>query len=67
MYIYIYIDMLSYHRHLIEVMKGLYYTIQIIINSEKDETEQIIVNRDLRLGCSLSPTIFSMYIDDAIR
>jgi hypothetical protein len=49
-------------QHLIRVMQSLYHNSKIIINTGKNKTEGIIINKGVRQGCSISPTLFNMYI-----
>lgn len=57
----------GYPRHLVEVIKGLYLNTNIIINTGLRKTSPITITRGVRQGCSLSPTLFNIYIDDMVR
>jgi hypothetical protein len=50
-------------QHLIRVIQSLYHNSKIIINTGKNKTEKIIIiNKGVRQGCSISPTLFNIYI-----
>jgi hypothetical protein len=50
----------GYPQHLIRVIQSLYHNSKIIINTGKNKTEEIIVNKGVRQGCSISPTLFNI-------
>ena len=52
-------------EHLVQVIKKLYDKTQICISGDEDILET--VDAGLRQGCSLSPILFNLYLDDAIR
>jgi hypothetical protein len=52
----------DYPQHLITVIQSLYHNSKIIINTGKNKTEEIIINKGVRQGCSISPTLFNIYI-----
>jgi hypothetical protein len=57
----------GYPQHLIRVIQSLYHYSKIIINTGRNKTEEIIINKGARQGCSISPTLFNMYINDIIQ
>lgn len=57
----------GYPQHLIDVVKNMYINSKIIINTGDDRTEEIIVNKGVRQGCSMSPTLFNIYMNDIIQ
>ena len=52
-------------EHLIQVIKELYNNTQICISGSVNVLET--VNAGLRQGCSLSPILFNLYLDEALR
>lgn len=57
----------GYPKHLVETVKSLYKNTRIIINAGTLKSEPIKINQGVRQGCSLSPTLFCIYIDDLIN
>ncbi|KAJ4429720.1 hypothetical protein ANN_21924 [Periplaneta americana] len=57
----------GYPPHLIEIIKCLYADTKIIINTGTSKTEEIRINQGFRQGCSLSPSLFNIYLDDLIK
>lgn len=57
----------GYPKHLIETIKSLYNNTTIILDLGFKQTEEILINQGVRQGCSLSPTLFNIYIDSMIR
>lgn len=57
----------GYPEHLINTIKSLYEETKIVINTGSVRTEEISINQGVRQGCSLSPTLFNIYIDDLVR
>lgn len=55
----------GFPRHLIQACQSLYQHTKIVINKYKDC--EVAINQGVRQGCSLSPTLFNIYIDDIIR
>lgn len=51
--------------HLIQVIRNIYTNTEIIMHDDRNNSE--ITNLGLRQGCSLSPILFNVYIDDAVR
>lgn len=51
--------------HLIRVIKSMYKNSKITITD--NETKMATINLGLRQGCSLSPILFNIYIDDVLR
>lgn len=56
----------GYPKHLIEAIKSVYRETSIILGNCKPN---IIVstNKGVRQGCSISPTLFNIYLDDIYR
>jgi hypothetical protein len=57
----------GYPRHLICVTKSLYQNTTIILDMEGRYSKDIKINQGVRRGCSLSPTLFNIYLDDVIQ
>lgn len=57
----------GYPLHLIEVIKSLYHKTSINLQVGNKMLEELEVNRGVRQGCSLSPTLFNIYIDNILR
>lgn len=57
----------GYPLSLINAIKNLYEDTAIIINTGVEKLEPTKTNTGLRQGCPLSPTLFSIYIDDMVR
>lgn len=57
----------GYPQHLINTIKSLYCNSKIIINTGRNKTQEIFINRGVRQGCTLSPTLFNIYINDLIQ
>lgn len=57
----------GYPLHLVNVIKSLYNKTQIVINTGKDRLDEMIINQGVRQGCSLSPTLFNIYVDHIFR
>ena len=57
----------GYPLHLVEVVRNIYEetTIRLILGEKL--TEEIPTNKGLRQGCTLSPTLFNIYMDDMYR
>lgn len=56
----------GYPRHLMEFVKILYNGRTILLKEWSVE-HKIIINQGVWQGCSLSPTLFNIYFDDAIK
>jgi hypothetical protein len=55
-------------KHLIRAAQSLYHETQIIIEREGERMiKKISINQGVRQGCPLSPTPFSLYVDNIIR
>ena len=54
----------GYPQHLINVVRNLHCNSKIIVNTGKKKTEDILGNKGVRQGCSNSPTLLNIYIDD---
>lgn len=54
----------GYPCHLITVLKNLYHGISVIIDVGDQFSDKITVSQGLRQGCSLSPTLFNIHLDD---
>jgi hypothetical protein len=52
----------GYPQHLIRLIQSLYHNSKIIINTGKNKTEEIIINKGVRQGCSISPILSNIYI-----
>jgi hypothetical protein len=57
----------GYPTHLIQAIQSLYDETKVIIQSGDQITEEIKTNQGVKHGCSLSPTLFNIYIDNMIR
>jgi hypothetical protein len=57
----------GYPRHLICAIKSLYQNITITLDMEGRYSKDIKIYQGVRQGCSLSPTLFNIYLDDVIR
>lgn len=57
----------GYPRHLIQALKGLYKRAEIVINTGRSISTELVTTQGVRQGCSISPTLFNIYIDHIIR
>jgi sorting nexin-29 len=57
----------GYPRHLICAIKSLYQNTTIILDMNGRYSKDISTNQGVRQGCSLSPNLFNIYLDDVIR
>lgn len=57
----------GYPAHIVNVMKTMYEGSKIIINTGRKKTEEIPINKGVRQGCPISPTLFNIYINDIIQ
>lgn len=57
----------GYPKHLVEAIKSLYEDTSIRLVVGNILTEDIPTNKGVRQGCSLSPTLFNIYMDDMFR
>lgn len=57
----------GYPPHLVNCIKELYINSQIAVKTQNKTTQQEITNQGVRQGCSLSPTLFNIYMDVIIR
>lgn len=57
----------GFPQHLIDVVKNMYVNSKIIINTGDERTEEIRVNKGVRQGCSMSPTLFNIYMNDIVQ
>lgn len=57
----------GFPKHLIKASQSLYRDTRIVIDTGKQITQEIVINQGVRQGCSLSPTLFNLYIDDVLR
>ena len=53
--------------HLISVIKSLYKNSKIQIDTGRKILDKMYINQGVWQGCSLSPTLFNLYIDDLFR
>ncbi|XP_020297358.1 uncharacterized protein LOC109861916 [Pseudomyrmex gracilis] len=49
---------------LIKRMKNIYAETEVVVRTEKGLTKSFMVNKGVRQGCVLSPTLFNLYIAD---
>jgi hypothetical protein len=56
-----------FSQQIIKAIQSLYNESNIVINTGIKGTAKIKTNQTLRLGCSPSPTIFNIYIDDMVK
>ena len=56
----------GYPPHLVNAIKSLYHATRII-NTGNKRTDEIKINQGVRQGCSLSPTLFNIHIDDVLK
>jgi hypothetical protein len=60
----------GYPKHLVNAIQSLYQNTKIMLNVNMNKREEII-NQGVRQGCSLSPSLFNIYIyiyvDNLIR
>lgn len=57
----------GYPKYLINFIESLYNGTSFIVDVSNYTVGRISINHGVREGCNLSPIIFNMYIDDAIR
>lgn len=57
----------GYPHHLIKSIQSLYEETKIVIKADEKKSEEILINQGVRQGCSLSPTLFNIYIDDIMK
>jgi hypothetical protein len=57
----------GYPQQIIKAIQSLYNESNIVINTGIKRTAKIKTNQGLRQGCSLSPTLLNIYIDDVIK
>jgi hypothetical protein len=57
----------GFPHHLIKTIESLYKNTSIQINTGKKILGKFVINQGLRQGCSLSPTLFNIYMDDLLR
>lgn len=60
------LEIRGFPKHLISAVKSLYVNTKIVISSGFKVSEAILTNLGVRQGCSLSPTLFNLYIDDLV-
>lgn len=53
--------------HLIQVIKSIYAKTMNRISIKGKLSEEFMINKGVRQGCSLSPSLFNIYIDDILR
>ncbi len=54
-------------KHLIEVIRNMYKDTQINVRTKSGKILKEFINKGVRQGCCMSPTLFNIYLDDAIR
>lgn len=57
----------GYPQHLIDTLKRIYRTTDIIINTGKTRNIELRTTQGVRQGCSISPTLFNIYIDHIVK
>jgi len=57
----------GYPKHLIRAVKSMYTNTNITIKMQSHESKPIKTNQGLKQGCSMSPTLFNIYIDNTVR
>jgi hypothetical protein len=57
----------GYPRHLVCAIKSLHQNTTIITDMEGRYSKDIKINQGVRQGCSLSASLFNIYLDDVLR
>ena len=57
----------SYPKHLVDVIKIFYYCIKIVLSIGKNLRKEIYINQGGHQGCSMSETLFKIYIDAIVK
>jgi hypothetical protein len=61
------LDKRGYPKHLINILINMYNKTKIKIELELRLSQEIVTNKGVRQGCSLSLLLFIIYIDDVLR
>jgi hypothetical protein len=54
-------------EHLIALMKSLYENQQAVVKTESGDTDSFTVEKGVRQGCILSPSLFNLYAENIMR
>ena len=60
-------DRRGYPQHLINSVKILYKSTSVVLDLNGRLSGDIPINKGVRQGCCVSPTLFNIYIDDMLR
>ena len=57
----------GYPSHIIKVIRSLYKDTKMVIEIDGEITEELKTNQGLKQGCSLSPILFNIYLDEILK
>ena len=58
---------LGYRGKSLEILKSLYYNDQVQVNVNGRLSKPLFLSLGVKQGCSLSPILFALYVDDLVR